>query len=213
MTMKIICLLLTLCALAVGPRSAGARERYELHWRQQTRVNAPVGTPDTEMEWVVSLRDNRRQQTLWTRTLDSYFDPKRDIVWSKDHRALVFSNITQFWVWREGYRLRNFDAPSDYMMGFAWSPDNRRLLARSDGSGATDLDYGGLYCLELGAWPRYKYFRIGAARSFGWDSPTKVRFTEMDDAAMNKAGNQGYMFRMRHWRVPRTSIFARRARR
>ena len=198
-----------LCALLMGLHPARARERYEVHWREQTRPNPPGSAMTPESEWIVWLRDNWRQKTLWSRTIDYHFDPKADLTWSKDHRALAVSNVANFWVWRAGYQLRNFASPSDYMMGFAWSPDNRRLLARSDGSGASDIDYGGLYCLELGAWPRYKIFRVGAARSFGWDSPTKVRFTEMDEDAMRKASTPGYLFRLRHWRVPRTSMFAR----
>lgn len=204
-------LVLVLCGQLPGAR---AGERYELHWRTRTYAT-PEFVTKTETEWIVWLRDNQRGKTLWTRHLDYHFDPAKDVFWSKDRKALVVSHIWNFYVWREGYRLRCFGAPDDYMMGFAWSPDNRRLLARSDGSGAVDVDRGGLYCLELGAWPRYKYFHLDVAGEFGWMNPTKVAYAP-DEAfhfvlgeSLQKVGPPVRVV----WRVPRSSMSHRANRR
>ena len=200
----LLCLILSICALCSQCESAGADERYQLHWRQTVWSQAKKYT---EPEWEIWLRDGLANKTLWKRTLSYHFDPKEDIVWSKDHKAVVVSQVPDYFVWREGYRLRHFAAPSDYMMGFAWSPDNRRLLVRSDGSGASDLDEGGLYCLELGAWPRYKYFRIDAAHKFKWINNHTVSFVQLDYNAMTKHNKWGYTTKPIYWRVPRNSIF------
>jgi hypothetical protein len=95
-----------------------------------------------------------------------------------EHRALVerqaalaVDDITQFMVWREGHRVRWFASPSDYVMKFAWSPDNHRLLVMSDGSGAADFGCGGIYCFKLQNPPRYKYVHLGYGCEMGWQSP------------------------------------------
>ncbi len=196
--------ILFVCALCSQHNRACAGERYQLHWRQTGYFST---NPYTEPQWEIWLRDGLASKTLWKRTLSYHFDPKEDIVWSKDHKAVVVSQVPDYFVWREGYRLRHFAAPSDYTMGFAWSPDNRRLLVRSDGSGASDTDEGGLYCLELGAWPRYKYFHIDFAHTFKWIDNNNVRFTQLDYDAINKHNQYGYTKPPFYWRVPRSSMF------
>ena len=199
-------LILSSCALCSQHKYAGASERYQLHWRQTVQFQN-AGYKYIHPEWEVWLRDELASKTLWKRTLKDDFDPKKDVLWSKNRKAVALSRTTDYFVWREGYRLRHFGAPSDYTMGFAWSPDNRRLLVRSDGSGASDGDEGGLYCLELGTWPRYKYFHLGAAHEFKWIGSNKVRVTQLDYDAINKHNKYGYTKPPFFWRVPRNSSF------
>lgn len=173
-------------------------ERVEAHERYVLRSRTVKVPPYGSQEWDVWLWDRKKGRVVWKRRLDS-FNEGEDVHWSRDGRALAVEcgipHRLRVLVWREGYRLRDFAPLGDYTMGCVWSPDNRRLLVRMGSSGAADIDYGPLYCLQLSSWPRYKYFRVGMARKMAWkNSKTAIYWELSDDYARLKPP--------RLWRAP-----------
>lgn len=152
---------------------AEAKERYVLRSRL-IRVQAEPGNNYVLRswdEWDVWLWDSRKKRIVWKERLGSGSHLEAGSVhWSKDKRALVIEDITRFMVWREGHRKKWYGSPDDYVMKFAWSPDNNRLLVMSDGSGAADIGCGGIYCFKLQNPPRYKYVRLDIGCEIGWRS-------------------------------------------
>lgn len=131
----------------------------------------------------VSLRDNKMQRTLWTRTLYTYA-PK--IIWSPDKRAVFVGSVGHFLVWREGHALRDFGVIKryDYTMGCAWSPDNQRLLIRFGVSAMSDVGefgVGRVFCLELGSGKFYKYSHVaGHVSEMKWRDSKTVLYRVFD---------------------------------
>ncbi|RYZ84271.1 MAG: hypothetical protein EOP06_18355 [Proteobacteria bacterium] len=163
------------CVSIFYPNCADAhtKERYVLRsHRIKVKADPNKFVPSSWDEWDLSLWDSRKKRVVWKQHLGAGTDFEANSVhWSKDRRALVFDDTTRFMVWREGHRVRWFASPSDYVMKFAWSPDNHRLLVMSGGSGASDLGCGGIYCFKLQNPPRYKYVHLGSGCGIGWKSP------------------------------------------
>ncbi len=183
---------------------AESRERYILH-------HARIMQNGSET-WNLWLQDTKRNRTLWKRRVLP-FALSQSVHWSKNRRALAIECQSsssghrvksELIVWRIGCRVRFFGVPGghDFTMGCLWSPDARRLLVRAGGSGAADLDYGELFCLEVGAWPHYKWFDIGGARKMTWRNGRTVVFWELEEVGEGSAVHYGNLKTPRLWRVP-----------
>lgn len=178
-----------------------AEPRYELRVAK-VKLAARVG--GTGQGHDLSLWDRTRRRVLWKRRINHEYYTR---TWSKDGRALavgISPGLLNHWplrapvlVWRENYRVRLYQVPGEYTMGFAWSPDNRRLLIRSGGSGCSDMDLGGVYCLELRRWPRYKCVLISdvLVRRFEWKNRKTAIYWTVDD-------NTGKLKKPRLWHAP-----------
>lgn len=186
------CYLLLLAAIAgfvVLPTSA-ASARLAPYFLEDVKLGR-------KREPFVRLRNRRTGRIVWT--LERY--DSSGVCWSKDGKALVFGS-GDFVVWREGYRLRHFALNThywDYDLGFAWSPDNRRLLVRFGASAMADADIGNLFCLKLGPGNYYRYTHVPSkdyVRKMAWrDSRTVLYWLPNPrDPATSKT--------IHYWRVP-----------
>ena len=148
---------------------------------------------ETGQKWFDTLRlyNTKTRKTVWTRKFKANVG---NVEWSKDKRAVAINvRNGKILVWRLGYKTRFFDAPSneDYVMGFHWSPDHRRLLIRCGGSGDDMTPDCNLYCLDI--QKRRLHFIHRASEEF-WASNRKVLYK-------NKIS--GYDFKTGQWIVPR----------
>jgi hypothetical protein len=128
---------------------------------------------------VLRLYNTKSKQTIWTRRLR--YDPSRIIAWSEDGRALaIYLRWNKILIWRLGYKTRFYDAPreEDFIMGFVWSPDKRRLLIDAGHSGADMSPVVHLFCLVISERQTYSIAKsVGKAK---WISHRKVRYSILD---------------------------------
>jgi len=132
-------------------------------------------------EETLRLFHRRSGRTIWTRKVWWH----SSIGWASDKRALAIGANTaagtegNILTWRPGGQLRVFKIPDDdfgdYFMGFAWSPDKRRLLFRTGGSGDADIDTGLLLCLNLDNGRFYKVTKQGV-RKMAWAGRRKALY-------------------------------------
>lgn len=123
---------------------------------------------------IVRLYNRHNGRLVWQRTFLFVWLQRPFMGWSPDHRALAFlvkdhhneyrlhsegyklvtPDTHRIFVWRAGERpqliahqavLQTYDGEFD----FQWSPDNRRLAFRAEGSGNLDAGVGTICCLNL----------------------------------------------------------------
>ncbi len=145
------------------------------------------------------LYNTKTRKTVWKRKFKANVG---DVEWSKDKRAVAINvHGGKILVWRLGYKTRFFDAPpdEDYIMGFHWSPDKRRLLIRCGGSGDDMTPNCNLYCLNI--QKRRLHFIHGASEE-SWASNRKVLYKDKTSGYDSKTGQWIYPKKFRVWRSP-----------
>lgn len=169
------------------PRSAQAESsHYVLDVQELNRKNDSL---------VVRLRHRVSRRVIWSRRVDGGAEPQ----WSKDGRAVAVKVMggRRLFVWREGYRLREFtNFYGDYFMGCVWSPDKRRLLVQCGLSADVDFGAGMLFCLRLGLNKRYHIAKSHSyAHKMAWRDSRTALYWPVD-------GQRRYLEKPREWRVP-----------
>ena len=111
---------------------------------------------------VLEVYNRRTGKTIWKCALIGVYGE----TWSKNHRALAFVTstgkmivtdgpISSFTIgtWRAGEKVRLHPPKPyqgcDYVEFLVWSPDNKRLLVATGGSGEVDIGACDLTCLNL----------------------------------------------------------------
>jgi hypothetical protein len=154
----------------------------------------------------VALRNTSNGRVLWKQRVTDYAPSQ--VVWSKDHRALLIDLHGELLIWRVGKPLlkalyAGVPYPEgldryDYTMGIKWSPDARRLLIGFGMSGMGDMGYFRLFCLTF--WGnRYKYTVLpvdGYTRDMGWRSNRVAFYCPAEGNGGQIAGKP------RPWHVP-----------
>ena len=112
---------------------------------------------------IVEVYERHTRKTVWRRF---FLGGCSDVQWSKDHRTVVFetSGFPQtkpehryfgfsLVAWQAGGRVKLLFHQEceqfDYVEDFYWSPDNKFMMFRTGSSGASDIDEGVLWCLNL----------------------------------------------------------------
>ena len=154
----------------------------------------------------VLLRDNRTGRVLWKHHVFGY--QSNQVLWSKNHRALLIDSQGEFLIWRAGKPLLKTPYAGvphpegldlyDYPMGYSWSPDARRVLVSFGMSGMADMNYGRLFCLTFpGNHPKYTVLPVDCyVRDMGWRSNRVAVYYPAVDGSIQKMGKP------RLWRVP-----------
>lgn len=171
-----------LCCFWVNSSLAKTNPPYAL---KTLSVGTYTGGTDKSKEYdVLRLYNTKTHKTIWTRRLRH--DSERRIAWSTDGLALaIYLRWDKILIWRLGYRTRFYDAPrdEDYIMGFLWSPDRRRLLIHAGHSGADMTPTSHLFCLKIRKRQIYSIAkgvaRVGSSKAI-WVDAQRVRYRLMD---------------------------------
>lgn len=145
---------------------------------------------------VLRLINTKTKRVLWTGHARA--DSWRKIQWSKNKRCVAVAlDFPFFLVWREGFNphLFRFAFDADWIEGFDWSPDNRRLLIRSDGSGGDVSLYSGISCLKIN---QRKQYWVSVGEKVSWSSPKNVVYWQPS----NIKDQDHYSKRRRVWYSP-----------
>jgi len=168
--------------------------------------NSPAAPPVYDLDIkkgkeseILRLYQRASKRTIWTRRVSFH----GRVGWSTDRRALAIEigGGTGILVWREGHTPRLFNSSPlgyDYAMGFAWSPDHRRLLLRIGGSGSADVDVGRLHCLNVETG-KFSAVTSQGVRKMAWGGRRKVLYWTVHDI-----GNPSVGYRTVVARTPRT---------
>jgi hypothetical protein len=181
--MQIVCVVML--SLLVLISRVEARPRYVVRATKVSWKADPSSVVPIKKGYDIRLWDRAAGRVLWKRRVQDGYGA----TWSRDRRALMvegrFRDKGYMWVWREGFRLRNFGFPmgADYSMSDPlWSSDNRRLLVRYGASGNSFIDEGTIFCLKLEPWPNYTCSVIASGvRKMAWKSRKTIMYWEVDE--------------------------------
>jgi hypothetical protein len=154
----------------------GQLDRYDLEVREKGD------------RYVLRVYNLRTSQTAWSLNVSAYGTVQKLKGWSKDRRALAVPVIKEngpdgsIVFWRAGQETWSCPRERIRRLGhgyeldeFVWSPDKRRVLFRTGGSGDFTFDVGSLWCADV---QRKKLHLIADApvRKMTWSGSTVARY-------------------------------------
>ena len=154
-----------LILIASGGIVSAWPDSYALHWKKN------------DGQTVVQVYNRRTGQKAWKRS----FSDVGFFTWSSDRRSLAFvssvgpkgsalSPIEVFTIgtWRAGASV-HLQPPQrfrgcDYVEFLVWSPDGKRLLVATGGSGEADIGAADLTCLDLETGAAHRFIDMASVR-------------------------------------------------
>ena len=176
--------------------------------RYLTHVKHVENRDGTTKRDEVTIEDTRTHKTLWKHTfhfLLSSLEPSSNpaaFLFCEAHFLRNTNGGTEWpdretlwlYVWRAGKGVRLFsldrilprhtDFSMDYFMpvdrGYyaLWSPDGQRILLRTGASGASMIDAGPLYCLDIRA-AQMRHV-AGGVRNATWSGNRRIRYRQLE---------------------------------